>query len=206
LNPAVLADPSQGIDAARADLFENSFFLICAPPGTNPEAIKLVSDLIGLLGAAPLFADPAEIDGLLSATYLLPKLAAVGLLRATTHQPGWIENRKVAGPEYSAAITPLTNAEDTLALYEILRMNRENAARSLGSLIDELVELQEAILTQDDPGLRSRLLDAIQEKDTWISQRQAASWEKEGRPPVLAGQRSGDLLGRLFGRRKKPNP
>ena len=71
---------------------------IVSPPQTDSGAIKLAADLTRLVGADPLFADPVEVDGLMSATHLLPQLLAAALLNATIDQPGWREAQKLAGP------------------------------------------------------------------------------------------------------------
>ncbi len=86
-----------------------------------------------------MFADPLEMDGLMSATHLLPQLMSAALLNATIDQPGWREARKVAGRAYAEASAPiahLANEPESLGAASIL--NRENLLRLLDSAIASL--------------------------------------------------------------------
>ncbi len=94
LNPAYLQEHKSGVEAARADLFRGGLMAIVVPPQTASEAVKLAADLTRLLGAAPLFADPMEVDGFMAATHILPQLLAVVMLNVTVDQPGWEDSVK----------------------------------------------------------------------------------------------------------------
>jgi len=150
LNPAYFHEISVGPQAAHADLFKNSLMVITAPPGTSSEAIKLASDLSTLLGATPFFGDPYEIDGLLAATNILPRLAAAALINATTNQPGWREGRKLAGHYYAAVTAPAQEPSELRALAQAALMNQTNVVRVLDDLMNALYEMRSAIADQDD--------------------------------------------------------
>ncbi len=204
LNPAYLEDAAQGIEAAHADLFKNSLMVITAPPGTHAEAIKLVSDLVGLLEARPLFGDPYELDGLLAASQTLPQLTAAALLNATTHQPGWRENRKVAGRAYARGTRPILDADGPQALAQSALQNPENVARVLADLMNELDELRAALVSGDEARLVELLEQAAQERANWLQQRLEAEWESEKYPPPDSALVGGQWIGRLIGIGKKP--
>ena len=107
LSPLYLHAADSGIEAAHADLFQDGLMAIVAPHQTESATIKLAADLTRLVGAIPLFADPVEMDGLMSATHLLPQLMAAAFLNATIDQPGWREARKVAGRAFAEASAPI---------------------------------------------------------------------------------------------------
>ncbi len=142
INPAYLHGVDNGIEAARADLFKNGLMGIVTPPKTDSGAIKLAADLTRLVGSNPLFADPVEIDGLMSATHLLPQLLAAALLNSTIDQPGWREARKVAGRAYAEVTEPIVQLSESEGLGAAAIHNRENIVRMLDSLIAALYAMR----------------------------------------------------------------
>jgi prephenate dehydrogenase len=198
INPSYLHATETGIEAARPDLFQGGMIAIVAPHQTESAAIKLASDLTRLVGASPLFADPVEIDGLMSAMHLLPQLMAAALLNATVDQPGWREARKVAGRAYAEASAPvahLANEPESLGASSIL--NRENLLRLLDSAIASLEDLRGDIDAKDQAALNERLKRARVGREIWWAQRQTGSWgdgAEEAPMPESPG-----MFGRMFG-------
>lgn len=203
INPAFLHSTDSGIEAAHADLFKGGLMAIVVPPKTNPEAVKLAADLTRLLGSAPLFVDPAEMDGLMAATHVLPQLLAAALLNATIDQPGWREARKVAGRAYAEATAPIVHLDDSRTLGATAMMNRENVLRVLDSTQAAIQAIREDILAQDESALDERLMRARAGREKWWKERQAGEWVGDGAPPVKLPEDPG-FLGRLFGIGRKP--
>ena len=191
LNPDYLHEHTSGINAAHADLFQKGLIAIIAPPRTPSEAIKLAADLARLLGSAPLFFDPVEIDSLMAATHILPQLAAAALLNATVDQPGWREGRKIAGRAFSECTNPVVLQSEPEAISSSALLNRDNVLRWLDGLIQSLTSMRSALVEQDIAGLEERLQRARRARETWWQQRQAADWlaEESG----AARQRPGNL-------------
>lgn len=205
LNPAFLADNDESIDKASPDYFRNGLFVICAPPETHPDAIKLAGDLASLLGGKTYFADPFEADGLIGMTDLLPSLVSVALMRAATNQPGWIEARKLASRNFYGMTDPIVHLNESKKFGQYALLNSDNAARLLDALIGELDDLREMILNQDDETLNQVLQAALNERMAWWKTRQEGTWEKTAESPPLPT--AGQMLGRMFGlgrRRKEP--
>jgi prephenate dehydrogenase len=203
INPSFLHATETGIEAARPDLFRGGMMAIVAPHQTESAAIKLASDLTRLVGASPLFADPVEIDGLMSAMHILPQLMAAALLNATVDQPGWREARKVAGRAYAEASAPvahLANEPESLGASSIL--NRENLLRLLDSAIASLEDMRGDIDAKDQAALSERLKRAREGREIWWIQRQTGSWgdgAEEAPMPASPG-----MFGRMFGMGKNP--
>jgi prephenate dehydrogenase len=203
INPDYLHATETGIEAAHPDLFKGGLMAIVTPHQTESAAIKLASDLTRLVGANPLFADPIEMDGLMSATQLLPQLMAAALLDATIDQPGWREGRKVAGRAYAEASAPLAHlASEPESLGAASLLNRENMLRLLDSAIASLVNLRGDIDAKDQAALNERLKNARAGRELWWAQRQTGSWgdgAEEAPMPDAPG-----LFGRMFGMGKNP--
>jgi prephenate dehydrogenase len=201
INPLYLDEPVSGLEAARADLFKGGLIAIVAPPRTHSEAIKLAADLARLVGSSPFFVDPLEIDGLMAATHLLPQLLAAGLINSTADQPGWREGRKVAGRAYAEATGPIVRLGDAKALKSSVLLNRENTLRVIDSAIAALQIIRSDIDAQDGEALLARLERARSNREKWWKERQIGDWtEGEGQ----STEEIPDVLGRLFGVRRKP--
>jgi prephenate dehydrogenase len=212
LNPACLEDAALGLEAARADLFQNGVIAITAPQGTAEGALKLASDLVVLLGAQPFFADLVEVDGVMASAHLLPGLSAAALAETVTSQPGWSDIRKIAGKAYSAATQPL-DAEGSAALAEAVLHNRASMLRLLDEYIATLQSMRVNIADENKKELRARLEAARRGRAQWQLERNKGDWlsVEYGRPEM---PKVGDILkqqigglDKLFGRggRKKPD-
>ena len=173
INPEYLDVPEFGLDAARADLFSNAVIGIAAPTGTHSDAIKLAADLTRLLGANPLFADPAEIDGLMAVAHLLPELMAASLVNATIDQPGWREARKFAGRAFAEATGPLAHLGDMQHLKDTAMLNQENLVRVLDSAISSLQMVRNDIQQQNGDALDEKLKRALGGRARWWAERRA---------------------------------
>jgi len=203
LNPIYLHATESGIEAAHPDLFQGGLMAIVTPHQTESAAIKLAADLTRLVGANPLFADPLEIDGLMSATHLLPQLMSAALLDATIDQPGWREARKVAGRAYAEASAPiahLANEPESLGVASIL--NRENLLRLLDSAIASLAAIRGDIDAKDETALNERLVRAREGRAIWWAERQTGNWG-DGAEQAAIPETPG-VFGRMFGMGKKP--
>jgi len=176
-NP-IVAPEGQGVEAATPDLFQGALW--CVFPGTHAteEAIKLVSDMIQLLGGRPYFLDPLEHDGLTAGVDHLPLVMSAALLRMTFGADIWKELRKVTGLSYEAAtLLPSYNAK----FYEdICLHNRDNVLRWLDSYVEELRSLRELIVAGDAEALNQAFDKAIDARILWLEQR------KEGYPDLVA--------------------
>jgi prephenate dehydrogenase len=203
LNPTYLHEIDTGIDAAHADLFQHGLVAIVSPPGGVSEAIKLAADLTRLLGAAPLFADTAEMDGLIASTHLLPQLLAAALLNVTVDQPGWREGRKIAGKAYAEVTGAMLQPTTPESLASAAIFNHVNVLRVIDSAIAALQSIRGDIQTQNNQALLDKLERAAHGRETWWRVRQVGDWAGEELVPVEA-PKSSDVFGNLLGFRRKP--
>jgi prephenate dehydrogenase len=197
LNPLYLMDGDWGVDAAHADLFKNGLFAIVAPSRSSSEALRMATELAGLLGAEHMFADVVEIDGLMASTHLLPQLLAAGLSGMTIDQPGWLEGRKLAGRSFAKVTDPTVSAESAAALASEAVNNRTNAIRVLDTLVARLLEMRAEIEDQDLQALEQRFTQVRQGRMNWWKERWNANWaakEQGGLETPTAGEWMGRLV------------
>lgn len=172
-NP-IVSPAGQGVEAATPDLFQNALWCMFPAANATPGAVKMVSDMIQLLGARPFFLDPFEHDGLVAGVEHLPLVLSAALLRITCGQVTWQELRRVAGVAYeSATELPSTDA----GFYrDILLHNRDNVLRWLDLYVEEMRFFKE-LIASSDAGVLARVFDkAIDARILWLAQR------KEGYP------------------------
>lgn len=180
LNPAVLAAPETGLNAARPDLFNRSVMVVDALPGTPEAVVRLAFDLSRLVGAKPMLTDMTESDGLMASIHLLPQLTAAALLHATVDQPGWAEARKLAGRPYTSMTGGIAYYDDPQSLRTAALSNRTSLVHSLDVLLASLKGLRDDIDQGNDQGLADRLDQAYEARESWLNERNAAGWLKEG--------------------------
>jgi prephenate dehydrogenase len=201
LNPAYLDDTATGPEASHADLFKDGLMVITHPTGIDERALQLASDLAVMLGAAPLYADPWEVDGLLAADHLLPQLVAAAMVNAVSGQPGWKEGRKLADRAFSAATAPLLDLDEHKILGQAALLNRQNAVRVLDNLALELDTLRRALQNGDQETLTQWIGSARQSRSEWLKLRRAANWSEIQSQPTLPTP--GEMMGQIIGVRKK---
>lgn len=202
LNARYLYSMDAGIQAARADLFDQGLMAIVTPPRSSSEAIKLAADLTRLIGAKPLFADPVEMDGLMAATQVLPQLVAASVTNATMDQPGWREGRKMAGRDYAEVTGPLAHLWDSQTLAAASSLNRENVLRMLDSVIASMQAMRNDIDQRNEEALNERLKRAFNGRSKWWQERQSGEWSTDD-AAKLEMPETGGFLGRMFGASRK---
>ena len=207
LNPLVLDETVTGVEAARADLFQNGLVAVTAPHGTVDEVIKLAASFVTLLGARAYFADLAEVDGIMATIHTLPVLAAAALTEAVIGQPGWADIRKLAGRPFVAAMRPL-DVEESTALAEAAQRNRVNTVRVLDEYIATLKSLRDEIDGEGKKSLQTRLDRISKGRAQWRRVRADGDWRSiesvEQEIPTFSELWMQQLgLGKLLGLRNK---
>jgi len=168
LNPARWLTEAASPEAARADLFARSQWALAPSTTCPPEALKLASDLIALLGASPYFVDPAEHDGVMGTVGALPVLLAWALMQATTSAPGWSEMHKAADAGFATATAALTDADQAAVL-----LNGGNVVSRLDAMLDELKTLRDLVASGSSPRLHEALAEAASRRAEWLAERQS---------------------------------
>ncbi len=200
IGPKYMDLPGSGLDSARADLFQKGIFLVSTPSGASGAAVKLITDLVEMLGSTAVLTDFVESDGLIAASHILPRLTSAALVNATINLPGWVEMRKSAGKGFYAATSAFgENEAESLAM--LASQNRDSVIRSLNAMMTALLDLREDLESADDDALRKRLLAAQKGREIWITQRGKADWTgmpgDEVEKPSLMETLFGSKLGKM---------
>ena len=203
LNPEHLYDPAVGLEAARADLFDNSYVGITDPPGTPEEVLMLSSDLVALLDGKPFFIDALEADGLIAMGHELPRVVALALLLATVDSPGWFEARKLASDDYAKATLPVLSVGEREELGLGMRLNRDNITRLIDDLIQALTRVRSHLDEESAEALQKDLEHAIHQRLLWLEQRRLMNWDSPGRDDQPRAERPSLLGGWLQSKLKK---
>ncbi len=201
INPFYLDEREGGIEAARADLFNKGITLVAAPATAPGAAIQLSSDLVQLFGSNPLFADIAEVDGVMATAYLLPQWVSVALLNATVDASGWEETRKCAGQEFAETTVSSPTQEGIASLASASLLNAPNLSRVLGEMITSLQNIQQSIADGDESALNETLTRAEKGRENWLVERRSAEWLLRGEK--VDAVKLGGIAERFFGFRER---
>jgi prephenate dehydrogenase len=204
INPKYLHETSDSLEFAHKDLFHNSQIIITNSPSTDGDAVKLAADLSKFLGANPFFADPYEIDGLVAASILMPKLISAAYLHSVIDQPGWREGRKIAGTAFYSITENIRNLDEREKFGIGSQLNKENSIRTINDLMYALKDLRELIENDNLEELQKWFDNALNERNNWENERVKANWDNfEDYSDV---PKSGDFFKQMLGfgnRRKK---
>jgi prephenate dehydrogenase len=198
---------SAGSEPARADVFQRSPFCIVPSSTADEASVRLISDLIGILGAQPLFLDATEHDGLLGGVEHLPRLLAVALMELAVQQPSWRELRRVAGPAFEASTRLVEEGAGSLSLLAI--SNRENLLRWIDDYSAVLISLRQA-LTEGEAqaeALTERFQVAGEERRRWRADQAAGRWQEGPAAEMPARPSFFDaFLGSFWRKRSRKEP
>ncbi len=167
-DPLVRRPPAApGIAGAHADLFDGLPYCLCPAPQASEEAVRLVADLVGGLGARCLFLDAAEHDGLAGAFDHLALLAAVAHMELLMTHPA----RRDLGQFITHEFEQETRAmdRDTAESLTLLLANRENIARWMDELMAQLQVWRARLLAGDERALRASLELLRETRARWLS-------------------------------------
>lgn len=151
----VAGSERQGIEAARADLYEGATVLLTAPGKPNAAAVGRVRKFWTALGAQCRMIDSAAHDRVLARTSHLPHMVA-SLLAATVGRPG---GRRDLGAFCGRGFADTSRvAEGSPEVWlDIVRTNRSNLADELQAFRAHVDRLIQALEKTDDAAVRQVL-------------------------------------------------
>ncbi len=150
---------------ASATLFKDALYCLTPSPNVAPEAVKLLEDLVVLVGGTPFYVDPAEHDGLVSAVNDLPILASLALVHSVSESPGWDETRRLAGNIFAGFVSAAEGEPEALAAG--LLANPQNLSHRIDALIDTLKTVQSLLEAGDRETLSAFVEKAVSARATW---------------------------------------
>lgn len=178
INPAYIHEFDNSPDFAHPDLFQNSLIAITGSARTNKDSFKLGTDLIGYLGAEVLIADPYEVDGLLAATEILPKIISSAYIHAVMDEPGWKEGRKLTNSSFYTLTSIIANLNEREDLGKSAELNKENTVRTINNLILSLKSIRDLLNEGNSTEIQKWYLSAQENHQIWLEERNLASWTR----------------------------
>lgn len=155
-----------GMEAARADLYQGAVVAVTPDGGTPLEAVQTVAGLWSGVGARVVRSCPAVHDALVARTSHLPHLAAA-LLVNTSGRDGLPELKPFCGPGFRDTTRIASGAPDIW--HDIVKTNHASILgelREFESRVKSLVSLVEA---GDYDAVRLLLEDAKRRRDELVS-------------------------------------
>ncbi len=191
-----------GTEHARADLFQQALYCLTPAPNVVPAAVKLVEDLVLLVGGTPFYINPLEHDGLVSAVNDLPLLLSVALVNSVSQSPAWAETRKLAGNTFAQISAGA--ALDAKTLSATLRANRGNLAHRIDDIIATLQQAK-LLLADDDPAAFAAFVaHAASTRDEWLFDFEGNKLSSLYEKPIETAKKENMFKQLLeFGRRRK---
>lgn len=143
----------QGIESARHNLFEDSFFALTVKNKTSMEWVETAKLLIRKLGAEPFIIQAETHDRNIALTSHLPYLLAIALInlfRDTNHS-----NRnltKLLGGSFKSA-TRVAQSSPELSL-DMFLSNRKNVIESIDQFSSELLKIKHLVSSGNEQKLK----------------------------------------------------
>ncbi len=163
-NP-IVSPAGNGPAYARADLFQDTLYCLTPSPSVVPEAIKLLEDMVTLIGGTPFYLDPLEHDGLVCGVNDLPALLSIALTHTVSEPQAWQEARKLAGALFSQVSTGATGDPDALAATFL--NNRNNLTRWIDTTIQTL-QTAKSLLEEGEAEALAQFVDrAVVARTNW---------------------------------------
>ncbi|HVL80045.1 MAG TPA: prephenate dehydrogenase [Actinomycetota bacterium] len=150
----------EGVEAARADLFEGALWLLTPTERTDTDAFRTVNTLIGELGARTLALDPSAHDRLVALVSHLPYALATALASLAGRAGDERVFTAAAGTFRDVTRTAGSNPS---IWRDILAANRDALLAELEAFWEELSDLRGALVDRDFDrldGLLSRAREA----------------------------------------------
>ena len=192
-DPILFGDEA-GIAAARADLFKGVYYCIAPSSRATSEAVKLVSDMVTMMGGIAHFIDPYEHDGLIGGTEHLADVVAATLLHTLSTSGGWRDMRKVCGATFDR-VTCFSQAAPSEYSSRAL-LNRENLLRWLDTFQAELSRFRVLIDREDIAAIEQYYQAEMDVRLHWLQDRAKGDWGDMPEKTPLPS--SGELMGQMF--------
>lgn len=150
---------ADGIEAASADLFEGSWWILTPTEHSNPSSYRDLHQLLTGIGARVMAVDPETHDEMMSVISHVPQLAASALMnlasgRATT-TPGMLQLAAGGFRDVTRVA-----ASSPGVWIDICRDNPTAIAGTLTELVDSLASLRDLVLTENVSALEEYLTQA----------------------------------------------
>ncbi len=159
-----------GVEAARADLFQGRDVILTPLPENPPEWVKRVADMWQTCGAHVDYMDDQGHDRVFAAVSHLPHLAAFSLVEELAGRPERGAFFHYAGSGFRD-FTRIAASHPEM-WRDIALANREAILAELDAYIANLQAVRNMIRTGDGAALEAHFARAKQARENWVKHRQ----------------------------------
>ena len=164
-----------GVQAARADLFEGALCAVTPTARSNAAALAQVQQLWSALGSRILTLSPAQHDDLVSRSSHLPHVVAAALANYVLSPANPKEQAALCAGGFRDTTRIASGSPEMWR--DIALANRENLARVLGVLIEDLQEFQRSLQQGDSKAVTEFFTSAKERRDAWANPSATATAE-----------------------------
>lgn len=164
-----------GVQAARADLFEGALCAVTPTARSNAAALARVQQLWAALGSRVLTLSPAQHDDLVSRSSHLPHVVAAALANYVLSPANPKEQAALCAGGFRDTTRIASGSPEMWR--DIALANRENLARVLGVLIEDLQEFQRSLQQGDSKAVTEFFTSAKERRDAWANPSATATAE-----------------------------
>jgi len=201
INPAYLFDGADTHENGSVDYFKNGTLLLMPSVKAIKEAIELAADFGSILGMRVHYYDPAEHDGLMTATDTMASVLGTAYFYSMTKANGWQDAQRLTNPSFGMLTHKLfdTHPDD---LRDLWMNNSDGLVSHIDGVMTQLKELRTAIMTKDRDAIEFVLEASSKEYESWYNRRYNNRWQDDERfesqsPGV--GAMMGNMVGGFFG-------
>ncbi len=152
-----------GVEASRADLYENHRVIITPVEENDPAALSLVRDMWAATGAEVVEMDVARHDAVLAATSHLPHVLAYALVDALAQQEGSEDIFRCAAGGFRD-FTRIASS-DPVMWRDIAIANKAALLDAIDLFSDHLGQLRAAVASEDAQGMHETFTRAKAARD-----------------------------------------
>lgn len=192
-DPILFGDEA-GIDSAKPDLLSQKLYCLTPSTRATSEAVKLVTDLVAMVGAIPHFVDPHEHDGLIGGTEHLADVMAATLLRTLSSSGGWRDMRRMCGATFDR-VTCFSMA-DTAEYRDRALLNRENLLRWIDSFQQEISRFRRLVEQENGEAIQTYYQAEMDNRLQWLQDRDTQNWGDMPQKTDIPS--SGEFLSQMF--------
>ena len=159
---------ASGPESADAELFKGHPYAVIPAQSARADGVRLLTDIVGAMGAKSYFVDVAEHDSFVAAVNHLPYLISAALIGCTSKSPSWDDLAKVASAPYGA-LTELASG-DPGALRDKISNADETLVYWIDAFMGELQEIRRVLAGDQNArpeALYSVFSKAVLERDRW---------------------------------------
>lgn len=201
LNSKYLFNPVDRTEDAVEDLFDNGIVLLMPSVTCIKEAISLATEFSRIIGSRQHFLDPAEHDGLIAGTEILPGLLGSMYFYMMSNSSGWLDLQRMANPTFGGMTHPLFDTHPDDMRDEIMN-SRDNLLRYLDEMLVKMRDFRQILADEDRDALEAVLSESSKEYEQWINRRYNNRWQDDemldSSSPGIGGMMS-NMMGGFFG-------